>query len=86
MKGIINKLKVAENKLGKLSKKVIFHGLQLANGILLVGFLLYFINTKIFNFDFNIAHLTFSMVEAATVIFAEAIIGGLMLDYLLKKI
>ena len=85
MKDIIKKLITAENSISTLSKKIIIHGVQLASGLILIALILFFINIKLYHYDFNVEFITFCMIENGVTIFAEAIIGGLLIDFLIKK-
>ncbi|MDK2798490.1 MAG: hypothetical protein PWP27_70 [Clostridiales bacterium] len=86
MNSTIRKIFTTINSIGQLPKKIIVHGLQLANGLLIVALILFFINSSIYNFDYNITFITFVMAKTGLTIFAEAIIGGLLVDYFIKKV
>ena len=67
------------------SRKIVKHGVQLAIGLMIIAFVLYYLNRNVYNYDFYVNFLTFSVVNTSAIIFAEAIIGGLVIDYFIKK-
>lgn len=85
MNGHIRKIVTTINQIDIFPQKIIKHGVQLACGLVLIALVLFFINNNIYNNDFDIAFLTYSMAKTGLTIFAEAIIGGLVIDYFIKK-
>ncbi|MBZ4644833.1 MAG: hypothetical protein JG777_322 [Clostridia bacterium] len=86
MNSTIKKIVTSINSIGSLSRKIIIHGVQFATGLLTIALVLYFINNSLYNFDYNIAFITFSIAKTGLTIFAEAVIGGLVVDHFVKKI
>ncbi|WHH59056.1 hypothetical protein [Petroclostridium sp. X23] len=85
MNNSIKKIFTTMDSIGFLPKRIIMHGVQLATGLLLIALTLHFINNNIYHFDYNINIIMFAMAKTGLVIFAEAVIGGLVVDYLSKK-
>ena len=85
MNDSFKKIVTTMSGVGKLPRKIILHGVQAATGVLIVALILYFINKNIYNFDYYISFITYEMAETGLILFAEAIIGGLVIDYLVKK-
>jgi hypothetical protein len=81
IKEIVNSL----NNIDILAIKIIMHGLQLAAGIIFSALIICYINNMYHYRDFSIAFTSIYMVKTGVIIFAEAIIGGLVVDYLIKK-
>lgn len=73
------------NQVHPFSRKIVKHGVQLAIGLMVIALVLYYLNRNVYNYDFYVDFLTFSVVNTSTIIFAEAIIGGLLIDYFIKK-
>ena len=82
----IKKIVTSINGIEIFSRRIIKHGVQLALGLLCIALALYFINTGFYNYDYDIAFMTFSIFKTGVTIFAEAIIGGLLIDYFIKKL
>ncbi len=81
----INKIITSINKIDTLSHKIIIHGLQIAIALLISALILSYINKVYFYKDFSIFFMTINMTKTGVILFAEAIIGGLVVDYLVKK-
>ncbi|NLY43174.1 MAG: hypothetical protein GX066_04235 [Clostridiaceae bacterium] len=85
MNSTFKKIVATMSGIGKLPRQIIMHGVQAATGVLVIALLLYFINKNIYNFDYYITFLSYEMASTGLTLFAEAIIGGLVIDYFIKK-
>ncbi len=86
MKGQLKKIVLSINGVHKLPRRIIIHGIQFAIALVLIAMGLYFVNINQLNFDYDIRFISFSLAETGLVIFAEAVIGGLVVDYFVKKL
>lgn len=73
------------NKIGKLSKAIIKYGTQFFLALFAVGTLLVIINHTRLNYDLYIEFIARSVIKSSFTIFAEAVIGGLLMDYIFRK-
>lgn len=73
------------SKLEGFSKKLIKYGTQVFLALLSVGTLLIVLNRTTLNYDTYIEYTAKSIVKNSFSIFAEIIIGALVIDYVLKK-
>lgn len=78
-----NKIKESFNNIHSLSGKIIIHGIQFATGLIIVAFILKYINMG--NYSYSMSFNIYELVKISLVVFAEAVIGGILLDYYSKK-
>lgn len=81
----IEKIFTSFNKIDKLPKAIIKYGTQAFLLLFAVGTLLVVLNRTMFNFDYYREFIATSVVKASFTILAEAVIGGLIIDYVFKK-
>ncbi len=86
MKGQLKKVISDINSVHQLPKRIIIHGIQFAIALVLIAMGLYFVNINQLNFNYDINFISFSLAETGLIIFAEAVIGGLVVDYFVKKL
>lgn len=82
----IKKIFTTISSISDFSKRIIIHGLQLAIGLIFMALVFYHIFSTTSTFNLKILSITFETAKIGLTIFAEAIIGGLIVDYLIKKI
>jgi len=86
MNSNIKKVITTINNMGELPKKIMLHGVQIACGLLLIALILYYVNTANNHLSFQAASTIFTTAKTGVTVFAEAIIGGFIVDFLMKKI
>jgi len=86
MNSNIKKIITTMNSIGSFPKKIIIHGVQFACGLLIIALVLLYMNSSADNMNSQIAFTIFTIAKTGVTIFAEAIIGGFIVDYLIKKI
>ncbi len=73
------------NKLGNYSKMILKYGIRVFLALFALGTLLVVINYAYFKFDLYIDLIATSVVKSSFAILAEAVIGGLLMDYFFNK-
>jgi hypothetical protein len=73
------------DKLDKLPKTVIKVGSIIALNLLTLGSLLLIFNHTVLIYDQNFELIARSLMKNSVTILAEAVIGGLIMDYVFKK-
>jgi|LSQX01.2.fsa_nt_gb uncharacterized protein YacL len=81
----IKKIISSINGLHTLSRRIIVYGVQIATGGLIISLIMMFVNRYIYNYDYLLNSNTLSLAKTCVILFAEAIIGGLVIDYFIKK-
>ncbi len=82
VKKIINSI----NTVARPAKKIIVHGIQFSIGLLIIALILHFINNKVYIYNYYTVFIGFITAKTSVAIFAQAVIGGLFLDYIFKKL
>ena len=81
---IVDKVSQEIKNIGKLPKNIIKYG-TLASFLLFLGAAIaFYINNNYFN-DHELMYNSISLMKASSTIFAEIIIGGLLIDHLSKS-
>ncbi len=81
----IERIKSEFNNLGKANKMIIKAGAIISFVLLILGALLIISNYFFLNQDSFLELIARTLVKNSFTILAEAVIGGLILDYLFKK-
>jgi len=72
-------------KLNKITKSIIKYGTLISICLLLIGTILIVTNGSSGNFDINLYFAATSLVKVSFTLLAEAIIGGILVDYISSK-
>ncbi|HHV59562.1 MAG TPA: hypothetical protein GXX49_04610 [Clostridiaceae bacterium] len=86
LKQSFKKIAMELSKLGSPSKKIIKIGTWLFLGLLTIGALLKVLNHTVFGYDWYYEHLSISIIKTSFTMFAEAVIGGILIDFFLKRL
>lgn len=81
----LKKILMELSKLGNFSKAIIKHGTQIFLGILALGTLLIVLNHTVLNYNMYYEFLATSIIKTSFILFAEAVIGGLVIDFIIKR-
>ncbi|NLK86959.1 MAG: hypothetical protein GX279_05655 [Clostridiaceae bacterium] len=81
----IEKIISAFSKLQKLPKTLIKYGLYIFTGIFVIGMILVILNNTVLHFDPYLDMVSKETVKTSFIIAAEAVIGGLIMDYAFRK-
>lgn len=81
----IEKIFTAFGKIGKYPKAIIKYGTQVFLALFATGTFLVVMNRIVYNFDPYFEFVATSLIKASFTIFAEVIIGGLIIDYVFRK-
>lgn len=73
------------NNIGKNAKIIIKYGSQAAMALFALGTVLVVLNHSAQNFDPYKEFLAVSIVKSSFTLLAEAIVGGILVDFFLKK-
>lgn len=71
--------------LNKISKSLIKYGSAFSILILALGSILLIASGTLLNHDYFFELTARAMIKNSTTVFAEVVIGGLLMDYILKK-
>ncbi|HHX18070.1 MAG TPA: hypothetical protein GX727_04335 [Clostridium sp.] len=81
----IKKIVQEFDKINKYSKAIIKHGTQISLGLLLVGTIILISNNRLFPYDSYLRFIGIEISKNSFVILAQAVIGGLLLDYINRR-
>lgn len=81
----IEKLVSAFSKIQKIPKALIRYGIYAFLGIYVIGIVLVILNSTLLQYDPYLDMVSKEMVKTSFIIAAEAVIGGLVLDYASRK-
>ncbi|MCX7843077.1 MAG: hypothetical protein N2489_08390 [Clostridia bacterium] len=81
----LQKIFLEFDKIGKLPKMIIKYGSQLFLGLFALGTALIVFNRLYLGFNLGLQNAAISLVKNSFIILAEAIIGGLLIDYIFKR-
>lgn len=81
----LEKIVTAFGKMGKVSKATIKYGCIVFLVLLAAGSIMALLNTTVLNYDSYMDLVSKSLVKTSFSIAAEAVIGGLVLDFVFKK-
>lgn len=81
----IEKIISAFGKMQKLPKTLIRYGTYIFTFIFVIGMILVILNHTLLPFDPYLDMVSKEIVKTSFIIAAEAIIGGLIMDYVFKK-
>ncbi len=81
----IEKIISAFSKMQKLPKTLIRYGTYIFTGIFVIGMILVILNNTVLQFDPYLDMVSKEIVKTSFVIAAEAVIGGLIIDYVFRK-
>jgi len=85
MQSNINKIIKELTGIGNSPKKLIKHGIRVFLGFFALGTLLVVLNRVSFGYDSYIEFIAQSIIKNSFIMLAEFIIGGLVIDFLLKR-
>lgn len=69
------------DKINKYSKAIIKYGTQISLGFLIVGTIILISNNRLFPYDSYLRFIGIEITKTSFIILAQAIIGGLLMDY-----
>ena len=81
---MISILKETVKKMDPASMKIIYHGLQLAVGVMVIGYIMYFLN-QYTNDPFAVLSDGETLVQTAVSIVAQCVLVGFISNYFLKN-
>ncbi|NJD04180.1 MAG: hypothetical protein FIA99_16670 [Ruminiclostridium sp.] len=81
----LEKIVTAFDKMSNLPKALMKYGCIVFLVLLTVGSVMALLNITVLNFDSNLDFVSKSLVKTSFSIAAEAVIGGLILDFVFKK-
>ena len=81
----LEKIVNAFGKMQKMPKALMKYGCMLFLGMLAVGSIVLLLNYSLLSYDSHTVLVAKSLIKTSFTIAAEAIIGGLVLDYVFKK-
>lgn len=81
----IEKIFAEFNKLNKFPKAIIKYGIQAFFALFILGTLLVALNHSALDYDFYLELIATTIVKSSFTILAEVVIGGLLIDFVLKK-
>lgn len=82
----LEKIAVEFEKISKLSKLIIKYGTQSFIALFALGTLLIVYNQLFLGFDVGLQFTAISLIKNSFIVFAEVIIGSLLIDYIFKKV
>jgi len=82
---VIKRIAHAFDKMDKFPKAVIRHGIKVFLALFALGSLLVLYNRTMNGCDSYFEFAAISLVKSSFTILAEVVIGGLLMDYVLKK-
>jgi len=82
---MMSKIIKSFKELSVIPAKLIKYGIQINCILIIIGVFLYLNNDYSSNYSFSLNELSKLIVSTSAFIFAEIIIGGLLLDYYTKK-
>jgi len=86
MSNSIEKILLEFTKLNKLSKGLIKYGSQIFLALFALGTLLVALNRITFDYDLYFEFVATTIIKHSFTILAEVVIGGLLIDFLFKKV
>ncbi|HHW49539.1 MAG TPA: hypothetical protein GXX14_13125 [Clostridiaceae bacterium] len=81
----IEKMLSAFSKIDKFPKAIIKHGSRISLLLLAVGTFMVVYNHTAINYDPHLEFIAQCLVKTSFTVLAEAIIGGLVMDFVFKK-
>jgi len=81
----IQKVFLAFDKLDKFPKAIIKYGLRVFLALFAIGTALVVLNHTALDYDSYFEFIALSIVKSSFTILAEAVIGGLLIDFVFKK-
>lgn len=81
----LNKIFSAFNNLSKLTKSIIKYGTQAFLLLFFLGTLFFVLNRTVLSYNAYNDLIAISVIKNSFTIFAEAVIGGLIIDYVINK-
>ncbi len=81
----LEKIQKELNSINKVSKSLIKYGSAFSLLILAVGSILLIVSGTTLNHDYYFDLTAKAMIKNSTTVFAEVIIGGLLIDYIFNK-
>lgn len=81
----VEKLFIEFTKINKIAKALMYYGIRAFQVIFLFGSVIVITNHTIFDFNSYYEFLGTTIIKTSFTILAEAIIGGLVLDFIFKK-
>ncbi len=81
----IEKIISAFSKMQKLPKALMRYGIYVFTGIFVTGMILVILNNTVLQFDPYLDMVSKEIVKTSFIVAAEAVIGGLIMDYVFKK-
>ncbi|AUG57793.1 MAG TPA: hypothetical protein DCE02_00255 [Ruminiclostridium sp.] len=81
----IKKIVQEFDKINKYSKAIIKYGTQISLGLLLIGTIILVSNNRLIPYDSYLRLIGIEISKASFAILAQAVIGGLVLDYVNRR-
>ncbi|TYQ15568.1 UNVERIFIED_CONTAM: hypothetical protein Cloal_2038 [Acetivibrio alkalicellulosi] len=81
----IKKMAQEFNKVNKFSKSIIKYGTQISLALLFAGTIVIVLNHRVLSYNSQLVYIGTLVVRNSFIILAQAIIGGLLIDYITKK-
>jgi hypothetical protein len=81
----IEKIAKEFNNINSFSKSLIKYGTKISLLLLVLGTLTIILNKTVLNYDDYIEFIGITVIKNSSVILAEVIIGGLLIDFITKK-
>ncbi|MCX7709194.1 MAG: hypothetical protein N2484_05025 [Clostridia bacterium] len=81
----LKKIMMEFGKVGSFSRAILKYGTQAFLALLALGTFLIVFNMTALGFDVYLQFVAISVIKNSFIILAEVIIGGLLIDYILKK-
>lgn len=81
----IEKIAQELSKINKLSKSIIKYGTQASLALLSLGTLIIILNQTLLSYDAYLKFVGTLIIKNSFIILAEAIIGGLLIDFITKR-
>lgn len=81
----IEKIAQEFNKVNRFSRLIIKHGTQVSLALLFIGTLAVFLYQTLLNVNDYTYFIGTQIIRTSFIILAEAIIGGLLIDYVTKR-
>lgn len=73
------------DKINKYSKTIIKYGTQISLGFLLIGTIILISNNRLYPYDNYLRFIGIEISKTSFIILAQAIIGGLLMDYIYRR-
>jgi len=86
LKQSIKKIVLELSKLGTLPKSIIKYGAWIFLGVFAFGTLLIVLNRTVYSYDLYYEFLAINIIKASFTLLAEAVIGGILIDFFMKKL